>query len=254
MAHLSYSGLRIWKECPFKYKLNYVEDKKKFAGNSYTAFGNAMHTVCEKIVMKEWEQEEASSRFRECFIEEVDLLPEEEKENFDMAEMGCQGLGLAELAVPALEKFFGKFEVISSEEELLEPIDGTDTMFKGFVDLIIRTEDGKIRIIDWKTCSWGWDARKKSDKMVTYQLTLYKYFLARKHGWHTKDMETYFALLKRTAKKKRVEIFRVTSGQIKIKNAVRLLDNALASVDKNFFPKNRMSCFRCEFHRTEDCP
>ena len=26
--------------------------------------------------------------------------------------------------------------------------------------------------IDWKTCSWGWDSRKKSDKMIT-TLTLY---------------------------------------------------------------------------------
>ena len=33
-------------------------------------------------------------------------------------------------------------------------------MFKGFIDLVVKTPDGKYHIIDWKTCSWGWDAQR----------------------------------------------------------------------------------------------
>ena len=53
--------------------------------------------------------------------------------------------------------------------------------------------------------------------MMTYQLTFYKHFWAKKHKVDPKKIETYFALLKRTATKNRVEIFRVTSGPKKLK-------------------------------------
>ncbi len=78
-------------------------------------------------------------------------------------------------------------------------LDG-DYDFKGFIDVVIKTPDGKYHIIDWKTCSWGWDARRKNDKMVTYQLALYKNYFCQKHNIDPKKVETYFAFLKRTAK------------------------------------------------------
>ena len=53
----------------------------------------------------------------------------------------------------------------------------------------------------------GWDAEKRSDKLVTYQLTLYKKYFCAKHKVDPKLVETHFALLKRTAKKDNVEIY-----------------------------------------------
>ena len=118
---------------------------------------------------------------------------------------------------------------------------------------MIRTEDDKYHIVDWKTCSWGWDMRRKSEPMTTYQLTLYKHYYAQKHDINPKDVETHFALLKRTAKKDQVEIFRVTSGQKKSKNALNLLNKALYNIDKNIFIKNRLSCRNCGFYKTIHC-
>ncbi len=54
--------------------------------------------------------------------------------------------------------------------------------FKGFIDLVIKTPDGKYHVIDWKTCSWGWDMKKKTDKMMAYQLSFYKNYFAKKHN------------------------------------------------------------------------
>ena len=51
MAHISYSELKVWDECPYKHKLVYIDEVKKFLGNEYTAFGTAMHHACEKVVM-----------------------------------------------------------------------------------------------------------------------------------------------------------------------------------------------------------
>ena len=86
-----------------------------------------------------------------------------------------------------------------------------------------------------------------------YQLTLYKHFFAKKHGLDPSNIETHFALLKRTAEKDQVEIFRVTSGPKKTKNALNLLHKALYNIEKKNFIKNRLSCKRCDLYKTEYC-
>ena len=50
-SHISFSELKLWNECPFKHKLVYIDEVKKFLGNEYTAFGTAIHEVCEKSVL-----------------------------------------------------------------------------------------------------------------------------------------------------------------------------------------------------------
>jgi len=89
--------------------------------------------------------------------------------------------------------------------------------------------------------------------MTTYQLTFYKYYFAKKHNIDINDVETHFALLKRTAKKDHVEIFRVTSGPRKTENALNLMAKALYNIGKKRFIKNRLSCNRCEFYKTSYC-
>jgi hypothetical protein len=93
--------------------------------------------------------------------------------------------------------------------------------------------------------------------MVTYQLTLYKHFFCQKHKIDPKNVETHFALLKRTAKKDRVEIFRVTSGKKKTENALKLLYQAIYNITKRVSIKNRLNClkpYRCSLYKTEHCP
>ena len=158
----------------------------------------------------------------------------------------------------ALDDYFENYEVLAVEMPLMESIDGeSEYKFKGYIDAIVKTDDNKIHIFDWKTCSWGWDSRKKSDKMVTYQLTLYKHFFCQKMEVDTKNVETHFALLKRTAKKNHVEFFRVTSGSKKTENALKLLNTALYNIKNQRYIKNRLSCtggYGCKFYRTEHCP
>ena len=51
--HISYSELKIFTECPYKWHLQYEKGLAGFTGNIYTAFGTAIHEVCEKAVLKE---------------------------------------------------------------------------------------------------------------------------------------------------------------------------------------------------------
>ena len=249
--HISYSELKTWTECPYKRKLIYQDRVKAFVGNAFTAFGKALHFLCENLVYDKVEDPE--DFFNLSFEKELNAVGIEEDKL--VKEMREQAQQIVPQIMPQLIEKFGEFEVFSVEEQLLETIGDSDTgyNFKGFIDLVIKTNDGKFHIIDWKTCSWGWDVEKKSDKYITYQLTLYKKYFCQKHKIDPKKVETHFALLKRTAKKDNVEIFRVTSGPRKVSNATDLLTTALTHISKQNHVKDRRSCQGCEFYKTEHC-
>jgi hypothetical protein len=256
MSHISYSELKDWKFCPFYHKLTRIDGIDGFTGNEYTAFGSAIHSVCEKKLL----QEDMNDDF---FVKElkknISELDEEHEINKKLVlDMIGQGKRIIPEIEDALKDYFQEFDVIEVEMPLFEPIEGEgDYNFKGYIDAIVATPDGKIHIFDWKTCSWGWDAKRRSDKMVTYQLTLYKHFFCQKMNIDPKDVETHFALLKRTAKKNRVEFFRVTSGPRKTENALKLLNTALYNIQNKRYIKNKLSCtggYGCKFYNTEHCP
>ena len=235
----------------------YLDKIKKFQGNEYTAFGTALHYVCENLVVDHSKVDIGKSIFQDKFIQELQKIKKSGYEFNEklLREMKDQGDNIIEFILPQLDEHFVDYEVVSVEEPIYEPINhfDTDYDFKGFIDLVLRTPDGKHHIIDWKTCSWGWDMKKRSDKLITYQLTLYKNFYALKYNIDVKDVETHFALLKRTAKKDRVEIFRVTSGVKKMSNALELLEQAVINIESGKSYKNRTSCKYCEFYKTEHC-
>jgi len=257
MSHISFSELKLWNECPYKHKLVYLDKIDSFKGNEHTAFGSAVHSVCEKLVGENIQK--AAEYFQEQFLKELKELPEAYDLNKKLiSDMRIQGCMLTKHILPGLKEHFGDYKLISIEERLFESIpDYENYNFKGFVDLVIQTPDQIYHVIDWKTCSWGWDTRRKSEKMTTYQLTLYKHFFSLKHSIDPSNMKTHFALLKRTAKTNNVEIFETTSGNKKTQNALKLLNKAIYNLKNKNFIKNRMSCQGrfgpCEFFNTKHC-
>ena len=251
MPHISFSALKDWNTCAWYHKLTRIDKIRGFTGNAFTAFGNAIHDVCEKKLLKEEIEEE--DYFLKRFEHFLGTLDEEPDQKL-VSDMRIQGKAILPEIEDALEDYFGEYEVLGSEIPLDEPIEGEDDfIFKGYIDGVIATPDGKVHIFDWKTCSWGWDAKRRSAPMTTYQLTLYKYFFAQKMEIDPKDIETHFALLKRTSKKDKVEFFRVTSGPRKTENATKLLKKALYNIKNKRYIKNRMSCKFCDFNKTEHC-
>jgi len=253
--HISYSELKDWATCTHYHKKAWIEKISTFEGNEHTAFGTAIHNVCEKKLLKEAPNEQ--ELFQIGFDKQIQKLLEKnitvDKNNVE--QMRSVGPLILREVTPALKKYFGNYEVFSAEEKLYVPIEDFDIYFKGFIDAVIKIGD-TYHLIDWKTCSWGWDSRRKTEKLVTYQLTLYKHFFCQKHKIDPKNVETHFALLKRTAKKDRVEIFRVTSGKNKTENALKLLYQAIYNISKRFSIKNRLACtkpYLCKLYKTEHC-
>ena len=254
MPHISYSELKDWNTCAFYHKLTRIDKLKGFKGNAFTAFGTAIHAVCEKKLLKEEIDDEGFfvSSFADCIASLDDDVDVDDRL---VADMVGQGKAILPEIEEAVKEYFGEYKVEAVELQLYEPIEGEeDYKFKGFIDAIVSTPDGKVHIFDWKTCGWGWDSRRRSEKMTTYQLTLYKHFFAQKMNIDPGNIETHFALLKRTAKKNRVELFRVTSGPRKTENALKLLHKALYNIKNKRYIKNRLSCERCAFRHTKECP
>ena len=255
MPHISYSELKNWCHCPYYHKLINIDKVKGFEGNEYTAFGTALHSVCENL-LEEQIQVGDTNFFITEFRQELKKLDHDLNRKL-VVSMFEQGKKIVPELLPALSNHFKDYKVVKTEEKLYEPMSQFDDyLFKGFVDLVLKTTDGKYHIIDWKTCSWGWDTKKRSDKMIVYQLVLYKYYFCKKHNIDPKNVETHFALLKRTAKKNIVEIFNVTSGPKRTQNALELLERAVTTIKNNIQIKNRLSCtsgYGCEFYKTKYC-
>ena len=76
MAHVSYSEIKLWHECPRKHKLQYIDKLDGFKGNLHTAFGTAMHSVCEHGLLDE--SLDRGKHFLEEFAKEVASLKEKE--------------------------------------------------------------------------------------------------------------------------------------------------------------------------------
>ena len=80
--HLSFSAIKDWKFCPFYYKLTRVDKLKAFQGNIYTAFGTALHTLCENAVLKD-NQVSHENLFEREYFKEMSRLPPDVLEEYD---------------------------------------------------------------------------------------------------------------------------------------------------------------------------
>ena len=253
MSHISYSELKTWAECTWRHKLDYLDKLRVFKGNEYTAFGKAIHAVGEKYVFESQDDITPEEYFELQFLNELKVLTAEDQDfvlNTKLVtEMRSQGTDLSPSVIPGLYEYFGAdIEVSSVEEKLYEDIEGNDGLkFKGFIDLVVRQGD-IYHILDWKTCSWGWPSEKKRDRLMTYQLKLYKHFFSKKHNIDPKNIKTYFGLLKRTAKQNKVEIFEVNNGPKKTENALNLMKQALYNIKQKRFIKNKLSCKYCPYN------
>ena len=250
--HISYSEIKNWSKCPYYHKLTYIDGLKHFKGNLYTAFGSALHTVCEKV--DDLENSELVALFKDQFKNEVRALEEHDEKFY--GEMLVQGTKIIPYIKTALADYFGDYKILSVEENLYESIWVTtdEKYFKGYVDLVLQVGD-TIHILDWKTTTRGWNDRKRGENITKYQLLLYKYYYGQKHGCDLNNIKVHFGLLNRTlGGKKRVELYEVESERNNLASAINYMKNFLYNVKKENFIKNRLSCRYCEFKDTEHCP
>lgn len=273
--HVSYSEVKIWKECAWRHKLTYVDGIEGAPPTQHLVYGTLVHACVEHFL---------TNRSLEGRIEklEEEMREEWEKLGFDSPEFistqtaraKAQGWNYKHnfldewiswaktsvLSVPDfLESTFPSWELVSAEEPLYEPIDGKDLKFKGFIDAIIKVpvKNGKFKywILDWKTASpRGWSLEKKRDFMMHAQIALYKSFWGQKNGLNFRDIKTGFVLLKKgLIKEKTCQLVVVSTGPATLEKSNKLVSSMISTVSKRRYLKNKNSCKFCDYYNTQHC-
>tara|TARA_Y100000034_G_scaffold58165_1_gene70956 strand:+ start:2819 stop:3643 length:825 start_codon:yes stop_codon:yes gene_type:complete len=267
-AHVSFSEIKMWKECSFRHKLTHVDKIDVFEPSPFLDFGTAVHEGCESLL-------ESREIDRKKILK--DVTDAWEKHGFGKPEWYEKMPGWYKHApveewcdwaenmwndIPEfLDETFPEWETVKAEEELYEDIEESDVKFKGFIDAIIKTPKKRGQgdvywILDWKTAqSYGWRREKKQDILMTAQLILYKHFWSKKHNIPLKDIRCGFILLKRGARPGRVcELVTVSAGPKTMDRALKIMRSMIKMVKKGFNLKNRNSCKFCPYKDTPHCP
>lgn len=255
--HISFSEVKLWKECSYRHNLVHVKKIDVFKPSPILDFGTSVHSACENYLLTKQMDSSIAHKAMEKAWERNKDYPEFTAESLVKAKQESEMI-LQE--VPEfLAREFPEWEVVDAEHQLYEAVDNQPHAFKGFIDGVIKARGKRGEtiywILDWKTTQRGWFREKRSDEMVKAQLALYKNFWCQKNPHIPfKDVRCGFVLLKKSAKAgEHCELFTVSLGEAPIKRSLKVVNNMLTSVKRGISIKNRDACTYCEFKDTEHC-
>lgn len=242
---ISYSQFALWCQCPYSWKLQYVDKALPWTDNIHTLFGTSMHEVLQEYIkvmytdsIKEADKlilhEELEDRLKKNFME---IKMRNGGEDFcskdEMTEFYNDGLRILEFFKRKRADYFSKkgYELLGIETMLNYDLPN-NLKFKGFIDLIIKDNiRNRIKIIDIKTSSWGWNKYQKADKNKTDQLLLYKSFYSKQHDVPLDRIDVEYFIVKRKLyentdfPQKRVQKFIPANGKPSINKVIQRLQH-----------------------------
>jgi hypothetical protein len=268
--HISFSEVKIWKECAFRHRLTYIDKIDMFEPSPFLGFGTSVHEGCENMLEgKDLNKEKLLTDIRNDFkkhgFDDPEWVSKQPGWYHKSSDVGvdkwCEWAENMWAEVPDyLDNEFPGWETVKAEEYLYEEIEGKSIKFKGFIDAVIkvpkaRGEGHLYWILDWKTAGkGGWRRDKKQDILMTSQLILYKHFWSRKHSVPLKDIRCGFILLKRGGKLGKIcELVTVSVGPKTLERAIKIMNSMISSVKRGLFLKNRNSCMFCPYSNTKHC-
>ena len=269
MGKISYSQFSQWDKCPYTWKINYVDKEKTFKGNIYTLFGTAVHETIQAYLVCYYDRtiKEADA------LPLVDILKYRLEENFkinkaqfgdefevtqkEMAEFFQDGINIIEEFKKRKSSYFPKkdHELLGIELDLNFDLP-KNMNFVGYMDVVIHDKKrGRIKIIDIKTATFGWNKYQKADKNKTNQLLLYKQFFSKQRDVSIDKIDIEYLILKRKLyeniayPQKRIQVFSPASGKPSINRVMKRLQEFMDECydDNGDVISNEYE--KCEKHR-----
>ena len=280
MAHISYSQLSLYIECPKHWQLNYIDKVSVFEPSIHLVFGSAMHTTLQTYLDTMYKDTIKNADALDMYK----LLQENLSKEFLKSKKQCgknpctqnqlteffqDGINIIDFFKKNRNKYFSKkWELLGCEFPLNVEIKGK-LRFVGFIDVVLKNiQSGRIKIIDIKTSTRGWRDKEKKDKNKISQVLLYKYFYSQKYNVKIDMVDVEYFIVKRKLwenadfPQKRVQLFSPASGTISVK---RTLDSLSKFVFEAFDDKGQKlikdyiatpskgACRWCEFNQTKYC-
>ncbi len=281
MKKISYSQFSMWTQCPYKWKLNYIDELGEFTDNIHTLFGTSMHEVLQTYLTTMYTDTVKAAdalNLNEMLLTQmkdnfVNTLKKNGGEEFcsqsDMGEFYQHGLLILEWFKKKRGMYFSKkgYELVGIEV----PIDydlPNGIKFVGFIDVLIYdTVRDRYKIIDIKTSTMGWNKWMKADKNKTNQLLLYKQFYSKQNDIPLNKIDVEYFIVKRKLyenldfPQRRVQTFVPANGTPSINKVVNelklFIDDCFTggqhNVDKEYKKiATAKNCKWCEFKDKPD--
>ena len=281
MNRISYSQLSMFSDCPFKWKLNYVDKLSISDSNIFLIFGTAMHEVIQNYlnVMYEFTTKRADQLNLEQILQDNMIKRFNiDKETYgkdpctkeDLKEFFQNGCDILDFFKKHRSDYFSKrgYELIGCEVPVQFGLQ-KDLTWVGYLDIVIKdTVRDVIVIYDIKTSTMGWNKWMKADENKTQQLLLYKQFYSKMYNHPIDKIEVEYFIVKRKLYEnvdwvqRRVQKFSPASGKPSMNKVAKKLTNF---IDEGFnddgshttgeLPPipSKKACRWCEFNQTEYC-
>ena len=274
---ISYSQVSMYSDCPWKWKLNYIDDLREFKGNIHTLFGTAMHetlqlylTVMYSNSIKEANNLPLDNILKQRMVNVFNEMHEFGSDDYlvtepDMNEFYSDGLLILDWFKKHRAEYFSKkgYELIGCEIPVECDLP-KNLQWVGYIDIVVRDKiSNVITIYDIKTSTMGWNKWMKKDTNKTAQLLYYKKFYSEMYNHPIDKIEVEYFIVKRklyeNAKfpQKRVQKFSPASGKPSLNKAFTkvktFIDEAFTedgqhNVDYEFEKKpSTKNCKWCEF-------
>ena len=211
MNNVSYSQYNLWSQCPYRWKLLYIDGLREFTDSIHTMFGTSMHEVLQFYLhimytksIKEADSIDVEDLLRQRMQHHYERIMKENggevfcTEN-DMVEFFQDGCDILDWFKRRRAQYFSKkgYELVGIETELNYKMKG-NVVFKGYIDLVVHdTVRDKYLVYDIKTSTKGWNKYQKKDKNKTDQLLLYKQFYSLQMKVPIDKIEVEFFIVKR---------------------------------------------------------
>lgn len=279
---ISYSQFTLHAQCPRRWKLDYIDNKRVYQQTIHTLFGTCFHNtiqnylhvlfnesvkVAESIDLNDYLKKQLMSLYA-ASVEDGNhyTTPQE------LSEFYNDGVAILDYFKKKRSVFFNtKHHKLMGIEEPLRVELQKNIVFLGFIDIIIKdTRDDTYIIFDIKTSTAGWNKYQKADKTKTAQLLLYKEYYAKKLGVDVESIDVEYLIVRRKINEdleftpKRIQTFVPASGKPsrnKVQNMLNeFIDNCFTDegeykLDANYPAIKTSKCKYCPYVNDETlCP
>jgi hypothetical protein len=277
---VSFSQFSNWYSCPQRWKLDYIDKLKMFEDNLIMSFGTSIHETMQTYLKALYNKSEAKANkmdmlkfFKWSFRKQIILkkIPHTKEELMGFVEDGKNILSEFRRIDNRLKHFpTDKYSLVDIEHELKIPIQNNVDVI-AYLDLVLKERmTGKIKIIDIKTSTVGWNNYQKEDFTKTSQLLLYKALYSKKHNIPLHMIDVEFFIVKRklyenaSFPQSRIQIFKPKAHKedvLEVINEVGSFVGECFTIDgqhntKIPYPKipgkNKKNCKYC-VHKGKNC-
>ena len=287
MERISWSQVQIYTQCPFKWKLNYIDKNRKFTDSIYTVYGKAVHEVLQHYLTVMYDKSGAAADrediiglFEEKLSEEYRVQYKKNGDSHfsnavELREFFEDGVNIINYLKKNRSRYFSRknTHLAGCEVPIIVTPNKryTNVVYQGYLDVVLYHEySDTFTIIDIKTSTKGWSKWAKKDEDKQFQLILYKKFFSETFNIPLEKINIEFFIVKRKLYESedyvipRIQQFVPASGKVKMNKATRALDEFItkvfdrkgyADVEHQATPDNpNNKCDWCAFYKTHLCP